>query len=100
MTKALFYIIIISQIWLSIGSTLTHLASQDCDLVELIGEEEKEKEKEIEKEIEKIHDSSDYSKIEFDHTDESFAHLKYVDFLGRAHLQNTTPPPEHISFFC
>jgi len=98
MNKTLFYIIIISQIWLGIGSTFVHLVSQDCEFIELIGEEEREKEKEIEKEIEKINESL---KVIVSILKEHIAgstKINALKFLGRAHLENTTPPPEGLSF--
>jgi len=98
MTKTLFYIIIISQIWLSIGSSFVHLISQECDLIELIGEEEKEKEKEIEKELEKIHDKSQYIVETFKEVVQASIHNNSIDFLGSTHLEINTPPPERSSF--
>lgn len=99
MTRSLFYIIIISQIWLSIGSTCVHLLIPDCEIVEILGEEEKEKEKEIEKEIEKIHDSRVLIISSFKGNDEKSHQKSGFTSLGREHLKNTTPPPEFTSFF-
>lgn len=99
MTKTLFYIIVFSQIWLSIGSTFAHLVTQDIEYVELIGEEEKEKEKELEKEIEKIHNSAYHHESSSVDICESIALISKLNSLGRVHLQNNTPPPEDVTFF-
>lgn len=98
MTRMLFYIIIISQIWLSIGSACAHLIAQDGELIELFGEEEKEKEKELEKEIEKINSSKEFKTIVFQGNTQLINQSSSTKVIGRAHLQNATPPPEYISF--
>ncbi len=95
MTKTLFYIIVFSQIWLSIGSTFAHLVSQDIEYVEMIGDEEKE----LEKEIEKIQQTTYYSVFNDSAINELGALLSNLDTQGRVHLQNNTPPPEDILFF-
>lgn len=98
MTRNLFYIIIISQVWLSIGPICAHLVNHDFEVVELFGEEEREKEIEIEKEIEKINQDRLSTFSELNALKTSKSHSNCLSFQGPEYPQITTPPPEYFSF--
>lgn len=95
MKKPFFYIILISQTWLTIGTLCTHIINPNHELTEIFNEEEKnEKEKEIEKELEKINQNQ---KINCQANKLSLVNLSNIIhpiLTGRFHSDNFTPPPE------
>ena len=74
------------------------LLTQDHEIIELVGEEEKEKEIEIEKELEQIKHVKDIASSARIKIQNSINLADYLVFQGRDHLQNNTPPPESVSF--
>lgn len=94
MNKIFFYIIIISQSWLSIGTFCAHIINPDHILVEIFGEEEKnEKEIETEKEVEKINQSQDIYNMSQNLFSLQTRDIEYPLLAGRNHTEVHTPPP-------
>lgn len=94
MRKILFYIIIISQSWLTLGTFCVQLINPDHELVEIFNEEEqKEKEKELETEEQKIKNYDGHNLEEALVSQISRYIQEYTILLGRNHVQDFTPPP-------
>lgn len=95
--KIFFYIILISQSWLTIGTFCAHICLPDHELIEIFSEEEKsEKEKELEEGQEKVKNYEN-QKEEIALEKLLFGHIiDYTHIIGRAHNEDTTPPPEFI----
>ncbi len=95
MNKFFFYIIIISQSWLALGTFCAHILNPDHGLIEFVNEEEKnEKEKEIEQEEKKINSNENLANCHLFNAQVQRKNRNNPIFVGRNHHDDFTPPPE------